>query len=79
MLKKITTTTEELHEPVGTLRISVSLLTRLLEWAKEEAKTDVEIHKAVEKMAELILPGKTLTMDEFLLVIPGTLVAPATK
>lgn len=46
----------------GTITISPSLLIRLLEYAREEVKDDVEIHNIVEKLSRL---GGAASMDDY--------------
>jgi hypothetical protein len=41
------------------------LFIRLLEYAKEDAKTDVDLHTATENALALSETGKTLTMDDY--------------
>lgn len=46
----------------GTISISPSLLIRLLEYAREDVKDDVEIHDIVEKLSRV---GGTASMDDY--------------
>lgn len=45
------------------IHISVPLLIRCLEWAHEDAKDDVQIHKFVEKM--LLKKDKKMNTDDY--------------
>jgi len=48
------------------LKVNIPLLIRLLEFAREDAKDDVALHKAVERMTELSKNGeKELTMTDY--------------
>lgn len=75
-MRKVTTSTitEEYYHPAGTIHISVSLLTRLLEWAKSEAKDDITVHKVIELIAEHAANGKLLTMDDYTLIVPDVII-----
>ena len=42
-----------------------SLLIRLLEWAKEDANEDVDLHKAIERALKMSNGDKTLKMDDY--------------
>ena len=55
---------EDEELPVGedTVTLDVPLLIRVMEYAKEDAKTDMELHSAVERMLSI---GGTLTMDDY--------------
>lgn len=47
------------------LRLDVPLMIRLFEYAKEEAKSDSELHVMVERMAELCEYGEVLEMEDY--------------
>lgn len=51
-----------------TITMDVPFLIKLMEWAREDAKTDQEIHFAVENM--ILLGGKVLTMEDFDRIFP---------
>lgn len=44
------------------ISMTVPLLIRMLEWAREEAKTDVQLHLAAEKM---IKKNKVLSTSDY--------------
>jgi hypothetical protein len=52
------------------IRLDVPLMIRLLEYAKEEAKTDIELHEMVERMMELCEYGEVLEMDDYDEIVP---------
>lgn len=56
---------ENSFNPTDKLTLDVPLFIRLLEYAKEDAKTDVDLHKATENALALSETGKTLTMDDY--------------
>lgn len=55
------------HEenPVDVIRMDVPLFMRCLEFAREDAQDDADLHHFVEKAVELSKDGKTLTMDNY--------------
>lgn len=53
---------EELPAGEDTVTLDVPLLIRVMEYAKEDAKTDMELHKAVERMLAI---GGQLTMNDY--------------
>lgn len=58
------------------LKLDVPLLIRLLEWAREDAQDDMQLHKLTEKALKL---KKTLTMDDYLKILPRKRKAPQKK
>jgi len=48
-----------------TLVVNVPLMIRLLEYAREDAKTDVDLHKVVEKMIDENEEHDVLTMEHY--------------
>lgn len=53
------------EETLGEIEMSPNLLTRLLEWAKSEAKSDDEIHDAIKNALELYAKHDMLTIDNY--------------
>lgn len=51
--------------PVDTVRMDVPLLIRVMEFAKEEAKTDMDLHAAAENMIELSKNDRVLNMGDY--------------
>lgn len=47
------------------IRIDVPLLIRLLEYAREDAKTDLDLHDVAERLIDLSQTGQTLTMRDY--------------
>lgn len=56
--------TEEINT-VDTVKTDVPLLIRLLEYAREDAKTDMDLHNVAENLIELSKDNETLTMDHY--------------
>jgi hypothetical protein len=51
--------------PTDKITVDVPLFIRLLEYAREDAKTDMDLHKITENALSLSEEGRTLTMDEY--------------
>ncbi len=64
MIKLINILKEE-SNPTDIIKLDVPLFIRLLEYAKEDAKTDMDLHKVTEKCIELGKDGKALTMSNY--------------
>lgn len=67
MSSKITTENIEdgTSNVVDTIRMDVPLFIRLLEYAREDAKTDMDLHNVTEKAISLSVDGGTLTMSDY--------------
>jgi hypothetical protein len=48
-----------------TVKMDVPLLIRIMEFSREDAKTDMELHDVVERLIELGKTGDTLTMQDY--------------
>ena len=53
------------ENPVDVIRMDVPLFMRCLEFSREDAQDDADLHHLVEKAVELSKEGKTLTMDNY--------------
>ena len=69
--KVLKTTVEEVLE-YGYICCDVPLLIRLMEFAREEANSDIELHLIAEKMIEESQYGDVLTMKHYYKLIPDT-------
>lgn len=47
------------------VKVDVPLLIRLLEYAREDASSDVDLHKVAENLIELCEEGQVLTMSDY--------------
>ena len=56
---------DEDFNPEDTITVDVPLFIRLLEYAREDAKTDMDLHKVTEKITALSAQGRTLSMDDY--------------
>ena len=65
---KQTRTSESITEeanPIDTVEMDVPLLIRALEYAREDAKDDMDLHKVVERMIAAAQNGEPLNMDDY--------------
>lgn len=53
------------ENPKDKVTVDIPLLIRLLEYAREDAKTDMDLHNVAEKMISISKEGQTLTMDDY--------------
>jgi len=51
--------------PKDKITLDVPLFIRLLEYAREDVKTDMDLHNVAEKAIELSMTGATLTMTDY--------------
>ena len=51
--------------PKDIISVDVPLFIRLLEYAREDAQTDMDLHDVAENIISLAASGKTLTMDDY--------------
>ena len=55
----------ESSNPTDTISLDVPLFIRMLEYAREDAKTDMDLHNVTGNVLELSTTGKTLTMADY--------------
>ena len=55
--------------PRDIITVDVPLFIRLLEYAREDAQTDLDLHDVTEKIISLSISGKTLSMDDYSTII----------
>lgn len=53
------------QDQVDAVTLDVPLLIRLLEYAREDAQTDMDLHDVAENLISLGIDGRTLTMDDY--------------
>ena len=51
--------------PKDVITVDVPLFIRLLEYAREDAQTDMDLHDVADNIISLASSGKTLTMDDY--------------
>jgi len=52
-----------------TITVDVPLFIRLLEYAREDAQTDIDLHNVTENAIGLALSGKVLTMNDYNMIV----------
>jgi len=55
----------EEKDPIDIVKMDVPLLIRMMEYAKEDAETDMDLHSAAENMIALSKENRTLNMDDY--------------
>jgi hypothetical protein len=58
--------------PKDTIKVDVPLFIRLLEYAREDAKTDMDLHDVAENIIRLSETGKTLSMGDYDAIVGST-------
>ena len=53
------------NNPQDVIKLDVPLLIRLLEYAREDAKTDMDLHNITEQLIHLSQQGQILTMNDY--------------
>jgi len=56
---------KEVKNPIDVIKMDVPLFIRLLEYAREDAKTDMDLHDVTEKIIAAASKGQTLTMSDY--------------
>lgn len=62
---------KESSNPTDTITMDVPLFIRMLEYAREDAKTDMDLHDVTEMVTSLSADGKTLTMADYDGIVGG--------
>jgi len=62
----------EQFNPSDNVTLDIPLFIRLLEYAREDAKTDMDLHNVAEKAIAASETGKTLTMAEYDSLVAGS-------
>jgi hypothetical protein len=55
--------------PKDTITVDVPLFIRLLEYAREDAQTDMDLHDVADNIISLSSTGKILTMNDYSSII----------
>ena len=56
---------ESAENPPDTVTLDIPLLIRLLEYSREDAQTDMDLHNVTEMLIKLSTKGNVLTMDNY--------------
>ena len=62
---------KEAFNPTDTIKMDVPLFLRMLEYAREDAKTDMDLHDVTEMATSLSGGGKILTMSDYDTIVGG--------
>jgi hypothetical protein len=57
--------------PADKVTLDIPLFIRLLEYAREDAKTDMDLHNVAEKAISLSETERTLTMNDYDSLVAG--------
>lgn len=68
---------EEVENKPDVVKMDIPLLIRLLEYAREDAKTDMDLHNVTEMLIELSENGDVLSMDNYDQIIGDQKMLPA--
>jgi hypothetical protein len=60
------------NDPTDTVTVDIPLLIRLLEYAREDAKTDMDLHSVTEKLIAFSKEHATLTMAQYDAIVGGS-------
>lgn len=69
--KKLQGMTED-TDSIDKITVDVPLMIRLLEYAREDAKTDMDLHNVAEQLIALSQTGRTLSMQEYDTIVSST-------
>jgi hypothetical protein len=68
-----TPVSEEVNEnPTDEIKLDVPLLIRLLEYSREDAKTDMDLHNVAERLIDLSRGGECLGMVDYEAIVGGS-------
>lgn len=59
-------------DPIDNVTVDVPLFIRLLEYAKEDAKTDMDLHNVAQKAISLTKERGILAMEDYEELVGGT-------
>ena len=51
--------------PVDAIKMDIPLFIRMMEYAREDAQTDMDLHSVTEKLVALSKTNQTLTMQDY--------------
>tara|TARA_R110000803_G_scaffold48283_1_gene100290 strand:- start:20 stop:244 length:225 start_codon:yes stop_codon:yes gene_type:complete len=57
--------------PKDIVKLDVPLFIRILEYAREDAKTDVDLHELTDNIIEMSSEGRTLSMSDYDYILPS--------
>ena len=63
---------KESHNPIDSVTVDVPLLIRLLEYAKEDAESDMDLHRVAERLIKLSQVNHVLSMADYNRIVGTT-------
>lgn len=54
-----------MDNPKDVIKLDVPLFIRLLEYAREDAKSDLDLHQLADNAIEMCSEGRALSMDDY--------------
>jgi hypothetical protein len=63
---------EAVDNPTDVICVDVPLFIRLMEYAREDANSDMDLHDVAERLTKLSASGETITMDSYDKVVGGS-------
>lgn len=70
---------EGVENPMDAVSLDIPLLIRLFEYAREDAKTDMDLHNVAERLIAMSSQGYTLSMDDYEAIVGGDTMSEARK
>jgi hypothetical protein len=64
-LEQQSTKLQEAENPIDVVTLDVPLLIRIMEYAREDANTDMDLHNVAQHMIELSKSSQTLSMNDY--------------
>lgn len=72
IIKEVITQQKEAINPVDRITLDIPLFIRLLEYAKEDAQTDMDLHDVAERAIKIgSVQNQALSMDDYNALIQG--------
>lgn len=59
--------------PIDCIKLDIPLFIRLLEYAREDSNSDIDLHNVAESAISLSVTGKTLSMEDYPNIIPQSI------
>lgn len=71
MNKTIKKLIKEIKKEEDVIKINVPTFIRMLEYAREDAKTDMDLHVATENILEILEDKEYITMEDYEKIVKG--------
>lgn len=70
LLRNLVEVEKKKENPPDVIRMDVPLFIRMLEFGREDAASDLDLHDVAEKAISLSAKGRTLTMEDYDSLVP---------